>query len=89
MRGEDTNATTKHTTSRKGETMDIEHTPECMICGEEFDPLRWSIGYKTCMPCGDKAAKQVKHCVVNMNKAAYMAVTDLEILKQLNPKRTT
>jgi len=26
--------------------------------------------------------------VVNMNKVAYMMVTDLETLKQLNPKRT-
>ena len=79
--------------SRKGEVLNmdiqIDFEPTCRMCGEEFDPLRWSIGYKTCMPCGDKAAKQVKHCVVNMNKAAYMAVTDLEILKQLNPKRTT
>jgi hypothetical protein len=43
----------------------------------------------TCPQCGDKVARQVKHCVVNMNKVAYMVVTDREILKQLNPKRTT
>lgn len=63
--------------------------PECIVCGDEFSLDRWAIGYKTCLPCGDRAAKQVKHCVVNMNKVAYMVVTDLEILKQLNPKRTT
>lgn len=68
---------------------DNDHTPDCMVCGEEFALDRWSLGYKTCMPCGEAASKKVKHCVVNMNKVAYMAVTDLEMLKQLNPKRTT
>lgn len=43
----------------------------------------------TCAQCGELAARQVKRCVVNMNKVAYMMVTDLETLKQLNPKRTT
>lgn len=66
-----------------------DHTPDCMVCGENFSVDRWRIGYKTCLPCGDVAAKKVKHCVVNMNKVAYMAVTDMETLKQLNPKRTT
>lgn len=66
-----------------------EHTPECIVCGGAFALERWALGYKTCLPCGDRAAKQVKHCVVNMNKVAYMVVTDREILKQLNPKRTT
>ena len=66
-----------------------DHTPDCMVCGEDFSVDRWRIGYKTCMPCGEAASKTVKRCVVNMNKAAYMMVTDPEILKQLNPKRTT
>lgn len=42
----------------------------------------------TCAQCGEAAARKVKRCVVNMNKVAYMMVTDLETLKQLNPKRT-
>ena len=66
-----------------------DHTPKCMICGEEFPLARWAIGGKTCMPCGEAASKKVKRCVVPMNKVAYMMVTDLETLKQLNPKRTT
>jgi hypothetical protein len=65
------------------------HCPECMVCGTIYPTARWSLGYKTCMPCGEAASKTVKRCVVNMNKAAYMMVTDPEILKQLNPKRTT
>lgn len=43
----------------------------------------------TCAQCGEAASKKVKRCVVNMNKVAYMMVTDLETLRQLNPKRTT
>jgi len=65
------------------------HTRECIICGSEVAHARWALGYKTCMPCGQAASKKVKHCIVNMNKVAYMVVTDLETLKQLNPKRTT
>jgi hypothetical protein len=68
--------------------MTAEHIPECIICGGAFAPARWALGYKTCLPCGEAASKQVKRCVVPMNKVAYMMVTDPEILKQLNPKRT-
>ena len=64
------------------------HTRECIICGDEVAHDRWALGYKTCLPCGEIASKKIKHCIVNMNKMAYMVVTDLEILKQLNPKRT-
>lgn len=67
----------------------------CQMCyGEQVAPARAQrcINEKvaiTCPQCGDKAARQVKRCVVNMNKVAYMMVTDIETLKQLNPKRTT
>ena len=43
----------------------------------------------TCAPCGQALAMQKKHTVVNMNKSNYMHVSDREMLKQLNPKRTT
>ena len=66
-----------------------DYVPECMLCGAEYALARWAIGAKTCKSCGEKASKQVKRCVVPMNKVAYMMVTDLETLKQLNPKRTT
>ena len=65
------------------------HTRDCIVCGSEVAHERWALGYKTCLPCGEMAAKEVKRCVVPMNKVAYMMVTDLETLKQLNPKRTT
>ena len=66
--------------------MDIEHTPECMICGDEFALARWSIGYKTCLPCGDEAAAGVRRTVVPLHKSNYMMVTDMDDLKGINNK---
>lgn len=65
------------------------HTPDCMVCGEEFALDRWSIGYKTCMPCGEAASKHAVRTIANISKSNYMLITDAEMLKQLNPKRTT
>jgi hypothetical protein len=45
---------------------------------------RYDIGYTTCLPCGEKIARQVKHCIVPMHKSNYTVVTDHSILKQLN-----
>jgi len=61
----------------------------CVVCGDDVGYERWKLGYHLCKPCGEAASKKVKRCVVNINKMAYMMVTDLETLKQLNPKRTT
>lgn len=58
-------------------------------CEQYVNPHREKLGYMTCMKCGDEIAKQRKFTVVPMNKSNYMLVTDHEILKQLNPKRTT
>lgn len=46
------------------------------------------LGYNTCLPCGDKEARKVRHTIVPMNKSNYIVVTDVTILRQLNPKRT-
>lgn len=66
-------------TSCYGEQVPIARAQRCI---NDKEPI-------TCAQCGELAARQVKRCVVNMNKVAYMMVTDLETLKQLNPKRTT
>jgi hypothetical protein len=58
-------------------------------CGEEIDVRRYRLGYTKCMQCGDREAKARKFCVAPINKSNYMMITDLELLKQLNPKRTT
>jgi hypothetical protein len=41
------------------------------------------------MQCGEKIAKERKFTVAPLNKSNYMLFTDMEMLKQLNPKRTT
>ena len=58
-------------------------------CGEEIDARRIAIGYFVCLRCGDKQAKQRKFTVAPINKSNYTLITDRELLKQLNPKRTT
>jgi len=66
-------------------------TPQCKLCGSVYDDARFAIGYTVCMPCGEEIAtkKSKSYTVVPMNKSNYMMVTDMTILKQLNPKRTT
>jgi len=63
--------------------------PLCAACGDTFSAARRNAGYHLCMPCGEQQARRYKHTVVPMNKSNYMAVTDLALLSQLNPKRTT
>lgn len=61
----------------------------CVICREPIAPCkRVQYGYNTCLDCGDKQAKQVKHTVVPMHKSNYMVASSLSMLKQLNPKRS-
>jgi hypothetical protein len=65
------------------------HNLICLCCyAERVPPARARLGYKTCLSCGETAAKQVKHTVAPMNKSNYMMFTDVNMLKQLNPKRT-
>lgn len=70
-----------------------EHHSFGLICtgcyGVRVEPPRLRLGYTTCMSCGEKAARAVKHTVVPMNKSNYIACFDRATLKQLNPKRTT
>jgi ribosomal protein L37AE/L43A len=59
--------------------------PTCPVCHIEDIPLqRYRLGYKTCLTCGEKAAKKVKHTVAPMPKSNYMLFTDLSLLKGLN-----
>jgi len=41
------------------------------------------------MDCGETIAQRVKHTIAPMNKSNYMLISNMEELKQLNPKRTT
>ena len=61
----------------------------CTHCyGGHVEYRRWKAGYTTCLPCGDEIAKARKHTIAPINKSNPMVITDPELLKQLNPKRT-
>jgi predicted nucleic acid-binding Zn ribbon protein len=56
----------------------------CVVCGDDVEYGRWALSYRTCLPCGDKDARAVKHTVVPMPKSNYILVTDMALLKGLN-----
>ena len=56
-------------------------------CGEEYPLARHALGYRTCLLCGDKQAKNIKRCVAPLNKSNYVLITNYTELSQLNPKR--
>lgn len=60
-------------------------------CLELIHPARYALGYKFCLACGDREAVRQRKlwCIAPIsNKAGYTRVTDYELLKQINPKRT-
>ena len=59
-------------------------TNTCATCGAEFAAKRAALGYKTCLPCGDGAAKAVKFCIAPVAKSNYVVVSDKRDLKGLN-----
>lgn len=66
------------------------YLPICTHCyAVRVEPQRAKTLRPTCMTCGEKLARQVKHTVAPLNKSNYMLFTDPAMLKQLNPKRTT
>lgn len=67
-------------------------TARCVLCTEcYYAPVpapRLKLGRTTCMTCGEKLAREVRHTVAPMSKSNYMLIRDPALLKQLNPKRT-
>lgn len=62
----------------------------CIECGDEVSAGRSALGYKVCLVCGEAEARQIKHCIaIPYNKGAYQYISNMELLKQTNPKRTT
>lgn len=63
--------------------------PRCITCNGIFSAKRVRAGYKLCMKCGDAEAvvQRRSWCVAGINKSNPMLITNLEDLKQLNPKR--
>lgn len=64
--------------------------PQCRVCGTYIEFARWEIGKRTCLECGEEQARQERAywCVAPINKSNPMLITDLALLKQLNPKRS-
>ena len=66
-----------------------QYQPVCMQCGEHYTLARMKLGYAFCLDCGDEIAKLRRFTVAPLNKSNYVCITDITMLKQLNPKRTT
>lgn len=56
---------------------------QCHHCDQSILPARSALGYDTCLPCGEKEAKQVRHTIVPMHKSNYIVVSDLSLLAQI------
>jgi ribosomal protein L37AE/L43A len=61
---------------------------ECVECGDDFNPKRFKLGYRTCIECGEEIAMAEKlrksRCVAPAyNKGAYMYVTSSQMAKDL------
>jgi ribosomal protein L37AE/L43A len=60
------------------------YKPHCRNCDDEYSTERWKLGYKVCMPCGEKLSHDAVRTVVPMPKSNYILVTDMSLLKGLN-----
>ena len=61
--------------------------PFCHACGDDVAPARARLGYKLCLPCGEAAARRVKHCIVPLHKSSYVLITDRDLLVGINNKQ--
>ena len=61
-------------------------TYTCTSCGGNVHQKRIDLGITICMQCGEKLAKQRKHCIVPMHKSNYIVVTDRDDLVRINNK---
>jgi hypothetical protein len=58
----------------------------CVHCSDDVMPQRWQLGYHTCLPCGDKVAREHKHTIVPMHKSNYVPIYNLKDLVGINSK---
>jgi ribosomal protein L37AE/L43A len=65
------------------------NTAECVECGASYPLRRAALGYKTCLTCGEQAAREARTgwCVAPLNKSNYVLVSNKAELRGLNPKR--
>lgn len=64
------------------------HDYDCTLCGDDIPPARYKLGYRTCMMCGEEAARAIRAawCVAPLHKSNYMLITDRRDLAGLNNK---
>lgn len=60
--------------------------PNCATCNAEYPAKREALGYKTCLSCGDKAAKQVKFTIGAPHKQGFTVISNRAELIGLNNK---
>ena len=58
----------------------------CVLCGMEYAPKRKDCGFRTCLECGEKVARKVKHTIVPMHKSNYVVISDPALLVGVNVK---
>lgn len=59
----------------------------CTRCGDDYPQGRRDLGYTTCLPCGDTAARLVRFTVMPAySKGAYQLISRDDIA-HTNPKR--
>lgn len=44
----------------------------CKSCGSTFGHGRYLLGYRECLPCGEKSAKRKVHTIVPVPKSNYV-----------------
>lgn len=62
-------------------------TPECDDCGAAYPLKRYQLGYRLCLTCGERAAREVRAgwCVAPIaHKQGATLVTQREQLRGLN-----
>lgn len=59
----------------------------CIKCWSAKVPLaRSQAGFTTCLPCGEKVAKQRRHTVVPLHKSNYIVPANDDEVKGINNK---
>lgn len=69
---------------------------QCVICADDINTDRVALLKAndmpvTCLMCGEEQARlaRLSWCIAPIsNKAGYTRITDYDLLKQINPKRT-
>ncbi len=59
---------------------------KCVYCPNNIPVARYDAGYITCLLCGDKQARTVKHTIVPMHKSNYVVITKRSDLVGINSK---